>query len=613
MSRADAYAAFYRESRARLLLQVYAYCGDTEVAQRALADAYVSAGHHWRKLSGEADKDAWMRERAFRATRKGLNRSHKPWYVRALRTAEEHRPLLAALQALPAKDRELVVLYHLVGLDLPTAGREAGVTDEAAQRTLASAATALAGNGCDGTPQGIRAALTDLGRDLSDEPIDRASRLRREGNRRRRSHQGLVALCSLALVIGAGALTAAHPEQVASEQPTSPSQTSTTPAPESPSAADQIGASDLTSLTAVRKLSHSDPWELGKTSDDFGASAPYDECLKAVPSDRKAAHFFVRTFHSGSGPRPVTATQSLEVSRSIEAADGNYERLVKSFSACAAPNHQITGYRTVRGVGDASSIVALKYVDSQGVHDELVGISQSGIATSVWVIDTPHGEAASSRQLTSLMASSVQSVCGISMGGCSRRPFIVVGQVPPKVDRAKGFLTAIDLPVFPGLTEPWVGTSPSTVKTNPAATQCDQADFAGAGAKDLAARSFVVPSARTLATTFGMTETRGVFASVNDADTFIAHVSQNIRRCHDRQLSLAASAPQSVSMVAGSGRVWTIRLSMSQSKRLTFRVALFQVGTTVGQVTFTPTDRYDLSPSEFASLVRRAALRATQS
>ena len=48
-SRADAYAAFYRESRGRLLHQVYAYCGDGEVAQRALADAFVSAGHHWRQ------------------------------------------------------------------------------------------------------------------------------------------------------------------------------------------------------------------------------------------------------------------------------------------------------------------------------------------------------------------------------------------------------------------------------------------------------------------------------------------------------------------------------------------------------------------------------------
>ena len=38
MSRADAYSAFYRTSRGRLLHQVYAYCGDGEVAQRALAE-----------------------------------------------------------------------------------------------------------------------------------------------------------------------------------------------------------------------------------------------------------------------------------------------------------------------------------------------------------------------------------------------------------------------------------------------------------------------------------------------------------------------------------------------------------------------------------------------
>jgi hypothetical protein len=166
--------------------------------------------------------------------------------------------------------------------------------------------------------------------------------------------------------------------------------------------------------------------------------------------------------------------------------------------------------------------------------------------------------------------------------------------------------------VFADLTEPWVATSPSAVKTNPAATACDRADFAGAKASNLQARSFVVPSARTLATIFGMTETRGKFASVQAASRFIQQVSQDVRRCHDRQLSLAVKSSRTFAVEQGVARAWTIKLAASRSRDLTFKVGLFRAGSTVGELTFTPTPRYDLDDAEYTALVRRAALRAVQ-
>ncbi len=612
MSRADAYSAFYRESRSRLLLQVYAYCGDPEVAQRALADAYVAAGHHWRKIADRPDKDRWLREIAFRACRRSLNRARTPWYVRALHTADEHRPLLAALQSLSSHDRRLLVLRYLARLDLSTAAREAGVTDDAARQSLAASVLVLADHGLDVTDDGIRAALGDLRRDLTDEPMERASRLRREGNRRRRSHMGLVAICSLALVIGAGALTAAQPESVAVRGPGNTGPTRNGGPTELPAPANQIDAAVLAPVSVVQEMKYANPWKLQETSTDFGTAAPYDECLSSVPVDQKAAHFYVRTFTSGAGRQPAVATEALEVSTSIRAADSTYERMVAAFSACRADNHQITGYSLVRGVGDASALISMKYVDERGMHTQLISISQSGVATTVWVVDTPNSRPASPPELVRLAASSVQSLCPLSMGGCSRRPFTIVPEVPPRVDRAKGFLTAIDLPVFEGLTEPWVATSPSTTRTNPAATQCDRADFSGAKAIKTAARSFVVPSAQTLATIFGMTETRGSFRNTGDANAFVSTVSKNVRTCHDRQLSLDVTAARTVPVAQGVARVWTITLAASKNRDLTFRMALFRVGTTVGQVTFTPTARFDLDSRDFDALVRRAALRVTQ-
>src|SRR5262245_14313697 len=104
MSRAESYGAYYRDSRARLLHQTYAYCANTQVAQRSLSDAFVAAAHHWRKLDDTPDRDAWMRERAFRATTRAQNRARKPWYESAKSTADEHRAVLGVLSRLDPVD-----------------------------------------------------------------------------------------------------------------------------------------------------------------------------------------------------------------------------------------------------------------------------------------------------------------------------------------------------------------------------------------------------------------------------------------------------------------------------------------------------------------------------
>ncbi len=618
MSRADAFAAFYRESRARLLAQVYAYCGDTEVAQRALSDAYVAAAHHWHKVAELPDPDPWMRERAFRATRSAQNRARKPWYVRAQRTADEHRELLRGLQALAPVGRQLLILRWLAGLDLAQAARESGLTDEAAAASLEASADRLRRAGTDPSPDSISNALGGLRHDLTAEPVERPSRLRREGDRRRRTHMTLAALLSLALVIGAGALTAAKSPLTSTPEASAPTpdRPTATPEPEEPKPKPgpepTFDASQLTSREEMRKLRTPRPWRLTGTSPDFGVTTPYDECLLAVPSDTHAEHSFVRTFESGPGRRAAIATQALEVSTSTAAADRNYQRLVETYAGCLADNHQVERFAMLRGVGDAGSLVTMRYVDRHGIHHQRVAIAQSGRSVITWIVDSPGGGPVTGTRLVVLTAASVRRVCAASVGSCGRRPYRTIEQPPPSLDRARGFLAAVDLPVFQGLTDPWVPTRPSTARINPAATECDRADFAGAGAQQIRARSFVVPDARRLPSIFGMTETVGQFASVDAAKVFLDQVNTSVQGCNDRQVSLEVNSTTPVAVTQGNGRTYDITLAASESRTITFRVALVRVGTKVAQITFTPSARFDMAPDEFTQLVQRAALRATQ-
>jgi hypothetical protein len=362
----------------------------------------------------------------------------------------------------------------------------------------------------------------------------------------------------------------------------------------------------------LEKATQPRQWRLAGTTADFGTSTAYDQCIPAVPSDQRAEHFWVRTFESGAGPDPAVAVQALEISRTSDRADQSYQRTVRAFSSCAAANHQVVKYAVLRGVGDAGSLISMKYVDGSGVHTQQVTVARSGTAVVVWVLESRSATPVFDTELVRLTGASIRRVCGVSSGSCRERPLGAVIMPPPGVDRASGFLTAVDLPVFEGLTEPWVPTASDATRANPAATDCDRADFAAAGAQELSARSFVVPDDPRLAAFFGMTQTLGKFDSVEAADRFLDRVDTSIRGCSDRQVSLEVPATAEVDVPQGRGATYEISLTLSESESLTFRVALIRVGSRVAQVTFTPTQRFDLNPYEFNVLVQRAALRITQ-
>ena len=67
-------------------------------------------------------------------------------------------------------------MFTVIGLDLASAAREAGVTEATALRTsLESSLGKLAVAGVETTWAGLHAALDNLHVDLADEPVDRAS------------------------------------------------------------------------------------------------------------------------------------------------------------------------------------------------------------------------------------------------------------------------------------------------------------------------------------------------------------------------------------------------------------------------------------------------------
>jgi hypothetical protein len=609
MSRADTFGTYYRESHARLLHQVYAYVGNTEIAQRALADAFVAAGHHWRKLADNPNKDAWIRERAFSATGRARNRARKPWYVSAKEIRDDHRALLGVLAGLEPTDRHLIIARYLADLELATAGREVGLSETAAQASIEASLTRFYAADVDTSPVALAAALDHLGLDLLDEPADNAIRLRREGNRRRRSNMLLVGVTSLAVAIGAGAVTAA---QTGADPLDGDSQTGVVPAQPTGPPPEEFTADDLAPVTTVEALDPARRWEVVLTSSDFGADEPVTTCLAGSPSEKRATHYWVRTFSSGAGDDPTEAAQALEVAEDADDAQTTYERLVNEIGNCDDATRELTDYREVTDLGDAASMFTLRYAVEDGVREEQVTVVRTGKVVVTWAVRPTPAHPVRSRAVVKVSGNSVDPLCGEAEGECSTPPYDVKAEPPPPTRTAPGYLATVDLPVFAGVLKPWLATAPKDVVNNPSSTDCDNADFTAANATSVASRSYVIPDAPQLSAIFGMSETVGDFRTDGAARRFVSQVTKRVANCEDRQPNAVVQSTDEIDDGALHGMIWQIDISPSENASLVFRVALLRVGSTVTQVTFTPAEKFDVDSAQYRELAQRAGQRLQQ-
>ena len=158
---------FYTSSFGRITGQLYAMIGDRDEAQECVQEAFVRAWQHRGKLSRAEHPEAWVRTTAYRlaVSRWRRVRLAKRPADRALSPATYTEPsgenrvaLIAALRQLPDKQRQALVLHHLVDLPVQEVAREVGVPEGTIKARLsrgrAALATLLATAGTDGVANG---------------------------------------------------------------------------------------------------------------------------------------------------------------------------------------------------------------------------------------------------------------------------------------------------------------------------------------------------------------------------------------------------------------------------------------------------------------------------
>ena len=145
----DLYAASYR----RLVVQLFALCGDQADAEDAVQEAFLTALRKGSELTRVADPEAWVRKVA-------INRLNAGW--RHLAVVRKYRPLvpgpqapvevgpnhvavMRALARLDRDQRQVVVLHHLADLGTAAIAAELGIPEGTVKSRLARARKVLAG------------------------------------------------------------------------------------------------------------------------------------------------------------------------------------------------------------------------------------------------------------------------------------------------------------------------------------------------------------------------------------------------------------------------------------------------------------------------------------
>jgi RNA polymerase sigma-70 factor (sigma-E family) len=152
MRDAEEFDAFYAGSARRVLGQLYAMTGNRSEAEDAVAEAYARAWQRWSTVRDCDSPEAWVRRVASRVAvsswRKAVNRlraHHRDAVEQEVAgLSTDHVALVHALRQVPADQRRVIVLHHLVGLSVAEISVEVGAPTGTVKARLARGRKAMA-------------------------------------------------------------------------------------------------------------------------------------------------------------------------------------------------------------------------------------------------------------------------------------------------------------------------------------------------------------------------------------------------------------------------------------------------------------------------------------
>jgi DNA-directed RNA polymerase specialized sigma24 family protein len=613
----EEFDAFYAHKRTLLLLQAYALTGDLPAAQSAVRDTFIAAWHHWRKVSAWTDPEEWVRPQVWRQAHR--RHTARVWH-RDRSDDPEAAATLEALGSLSTGRRRLLLLDQLTDAGLGQMAREAGSTPGAASRELTAATTAYAqARGVDADR--VLDTFEPLMTPVAAVSWPQAGTLRRAGTARRRTHTVVGAAATLAVTLAAGLLVAGpepdHPTLADARLGGSlldagggPRGSFLLPLDDTPEeeVEEQLSADDLLAPDQLERLARGRTWDADEPHANTEGTGLVVPCQEDRFADDRGRGSFVREYvaSKAKGEPPMRTVQITELSATRKRARATFSTARGWFAGCTQPRVQLLEHRRVANVGDEASLLVLRSWRSPE-RTWLVGTARTGKVTTTTFTDVRSARTPGLDPYGGLLAAAVNALCGSpGAGTCAAPPALRPAPVPP-TGMVPGMLDEVDMPRVNGVRKPWVGTEPRRASQNVASSQCDSADFSGAGVSNALTRTFVIPQA-TLPPTFGLTETVGTLPP-RRARAFVEKVREQLASCPDREAGTQVRTLASRRAADRDLLVWRLAVEVADDRVVPYFMAVVRDGTAVAQIGFYPDGQATTGARRFVTLAERAKER----
>ncbi|WP_232660831.1 SigE family RNA polymerase sigma factor [Pseudonocardia sp. TRM90224] len=148
------FAEYFRARQDAVRRTAYLLCGDWHRADDHAQSAFVALHRHWRKIRDKAALDAWMRRTLVRAV---VDESRRPWrrerftadpadkvsVPSATDAVATRHVLVDGLKTVPPRQRAVLVLRYLEGLDVAATAAALGCSEGTVKSQTAHGLAAL--------------------------------------------------------------------------------------------------------------------------------------------------------------------------------------------------------------------------------------------------------------------------------------------------------------------------------------------------------------------------------------------------------------------------------------------------------------------------------------
>ncbi|WP_433166099.1 hypothetical protein [Kribbella sp. CA-247076] len=344
-------------------------------------------------------------------------------------------------------------------------------------------------------------------------------------------------------------------------------------------------------------------WAVTKTAD--GSSAPERSfvCQSQRFADPAGLRTWVRTFQNST--TKDTAVQYVEVSNDKAAAGKAYTSIVGWLSGCSTPQTRLTSSYVTTGVGERGVLAVFGQPSGAKTKYKTVAVAVAGKATMVLEHDTVASTPPKPTTVLAAATAGLKRICAES-GGCgSGAPVVKPGLLPST--EAAGFMAPVDLPVLPGIDEPWVSSGGTKIGEG---TGCERLGLKKAKPAKFTTLTYVKPEAK-VPTEFGLDDTVLKFATPAAAKAFAEQIRKNVDGCEKNVSNAKVESTGSVSVGSVRGETWRAAYDTGGGKIFTYRIGIASIGTQATYVLFPVLKGLDISDTAFNETLVRAAERST--